>query len=440
MGAYDEYLARDAASTTDGSSAPPIPDLGIRPVSLETQLRGEGAAVKRNRTKARWYCALAAIAVLALAGCGGGSGGKASLPSTGAGPTSPTPFGSGPTATSGGVAASTPGQPVGTGYLNTDTATYANFIQWTKTGGTVSGTMQEDSLAGTAPSEQLVTSTDAVTGEIVGSHVSLSFKGANQLFGTLSGGDLHLNIPQQNGTLALATFTPASPAAFNKVAREMQTQVSKDNQAATVQQQIQNEQAAIDKAASTVEQDLSTLANDQSKIAQALDALPGSLVQEKSGLATTASDEQKVLSEVHTNPTQVCTDALNVNDDALNVNYDALNVNDDAIGVENSVSRNSFFGSVQNDISTIQQDFQALVAVQQAQRDYQDGAPTAADVSQAIATLNAAISSAVKSTNADIAIANQYNAQAFQDAATAMAAGSSCGAASTPTPLQPIHS
>ena len=104
---------------------------------------------------------------------------------------------------------------------------------------------------------------------------------SNEIIGTFSHGVLRLNIPQQNGSIALSTFTSASPEAFNKAVGALQVRVYNDNQTAMVQQEIANQESAIDKAASTVKQDLSTLASDQASIASAVAPFPKDLAQDK---------------------------------------------------------------------------------------------------------------------------------------------------------------
>jgi hypothetical protein len=386
-----------------------------------------------NRIPAWWYGAAIGAVLLVLTGCG--SSRHKGTPSAQSTPSSSPSFGANgtsPTAPGGGSA------PVGKGYLASDDATYADFIQWTETsGGAVYGTIQEDALGGTPPSEAVSTTTNAVTGQITGTNVSLSIGLSNEMFGTYSHGVLRLNIPQQDGTLALSTFTSASSDAFNQVVKALQLRVYNDNQTAQVQQEVASQESAIDKAASTVKQDLSTLASDQASIASAVADFPKDLTQGKTDLATAASDEQKVLKEAPVpnvqDPAQTCSDAVSVNSDAVSVNSDAVSVNSDAIGVESSL------GPARNDIATTQQDLQSLVAAQKAQPTYQDGAPTAADVAQVVGATNAAISSAVATANGDISTANQYTAQAFQDANAASAAGQ-CGDESTPpTPESPIQ-
>jgi hypothetical protein len=67
------------------------------------------------------------------------------------------------------------------------------------------------------------------------------------MFGTFSGGVLRLNIPQQDGTIALSAFKSASPDLFNDAVQAMQLRVSNDSQTAMVQREVASKESAIEK-------------------------------------------------------------------------------------------------------------------------------------------------------------------------------------------------
>jgi hypothetical protein len=67
------------------------------------------------------------------------------------------------------------------------------------------------------------------------------------MFGTFSGGVLRLNIPKQDGTIALSVFKSPSPDLFNNAVQAMQLRVSNDSQTAMVQREVASKESAIDK-------------------------------------------------------------------------------------------------------------------------------------------------------------------------------------------------
>jgi hypothetical protein len=89
--------------------------------------------------------------------------------------------------------------------------------------------MQADVVTGTAPSEEVSFNRYPVTGDITHGHVSLSLEGATEVFGTLSGGVLQLDVPTRDGTLVAETFAPATPSAFNHVVQKLELRVYDDN-------------------------------------------------------------------------------------------------------------------------------------------------------------------------------------------------------------------
>lgn len=333
---------------------------------------------------------------------------------------------------SGAGSGGTSGHPVSKSYLATDDSTWVDFIQWAENpDGGVYGTIQEDILGGTAGSEAVSTATDPVTGQISGTNVTVSIGSSDEMFGTFSHGMLRLDIPQQDGTIALSTFISASPAAFTNAVQFLQVREYNDNQSALAREEVAAQESAIDAAASTVRQDLSKLARDQARVASALVSFPTDLAREKADLAATASVEQKVVGESHAagpaqNQAEICSEVARVSSDAERVHSDGIGVG-------------SSLGFLRRDVGTTQPDFQVLVAAEQPEPSYQDGAPTVADVAQAVGAANAAITSAAAVANGDIATANRYTSQAFQDANAAQGADH-CGAASTPpTPGQPTR-
>lgn len=159
----------------------------------------------------------------------------------------------------------------------------------------------------------MVTSTtQAVTGDINSGHVSLSLEGANQVFGTFSGGVLHLNVPNQDGTLEAHTFSLVSPTTFNQVVQKLQLRVHNDNQTAAVQ-------AAIDKAAKQVVNNMAAL--DQTDFTIDVGNVSGNAQDVQSNLQSAQINMQDYDSNATSN--DACTQAASVADGAQGAN-DAL--------------------------------------------------------------------------------------------------------------------
>jgi hypothetical protein len=309
--------------------------------------------------------------------------------------------------------------PVGTGFLFTDDQTLADFLQWTDNGGAVAGTLQEDTLTGSAPNEDLSTATVTVAGQIQGSKISVSLNSDTSVFGTYSNGTVTLNIPQNSGTLAAVTFRTAPPSAFNLAVSAIQRNISSQNSTAAVALQAEAAAAAIDKAAQAVTGDVSQLSSDQSAIASAVAGLPPALAKESADLGTTAQDEQATVAAAQAgqNTDQVCTDADQVASDADGVSAAADNVQGE-------------LNQARSDASSTATDLQAFQAAEANDPSAApSGLPTSQGVDQAISSTTAAVAAALATTNQDVATANTQDTAAYNDAVAASQQGDCAGPA-----------
>jgi hypothetical protein len=317
--------------------------------------------------------------------------------------------------------------------LATDNAMGAVFIQWTHTGGVISGTVQADAVTGTAPSEEVSSNHYAVTGKITNGQVTLSLEGAIQVFGTYSAGVLRLNMPDQDGTLRADTFTPASAAAFNTVVQKLQSRVYDDNQAALVQQQIQEQiqrqQAAIDRAAKQVTDDISAL--NQTDLSGDVGNISGN-----------AKSVQDNLQSAQTNMHDVVTATSGYVCAAANYVAAAAQYASAAFSpIPDQVKRlGSDMGAVKQMMQTGQKD---LTAYQQAQAQLPSYTPATpvGDLTSAIRTAQAAINTAASQANQAIDQANSAVAQAYQLANQA-SQQNGCGPLTIqpqPTPVPLFH-
>lgn len=103
------------------------------------------------------------------------------------------------------------------------------FIQWTDTGGQLSGVGQVVTVSGSLPNESTSSSTVPVTGRLSGSTIAVSFNGHAEWFGTISGDILTLNVRTKSGTLTPLTFTAATAAAYNDAVEKFTASVSQSN-------------------------------------------------------------------------------------------------------------------------------------------------------------------------------------------------------------------
>lgn len=102
-----------------------------------------------------------------------------------------------------------PGTPPGvSSYLcyNGPASGNATLLQWkTSSNGVLSGTFQDASVTGTAPNEQVSTSSGPLSGQVNGSGVSVDIGIGSEVFGKIAGSKLTLEVPQQDGTIQPVT-------------------------------------------------------------------------------------------------------------------------------------------------------------------------------------------------------------------------------------------
>ncbi len=115
------------------------------------------------------------------------------------------------------------GTPVGSGWLSSS-GDEVDFFQWTQNGLSLEGNLTYVQLRGQAPQETSRSQVVPVNGAIQGAQVTLSVNGGTQMFGTLNGDTLTLNIPQSGGTLAPESFNQASTAQYNQAVSALVSQ------------------------------------------------------------------------------------------------------------------------------------------------------------------------------------------------------------------------
>jgi hypothetical protein len=329
---------------------------------------------------------------------------------------------------------------VGTGYINTDNRTYAEFLQWTGSGREYQGTLDEDEVSGSPPNETLSTDNQSVVAQISGKQLTLTISGDNPLFGQVTGNGFTVNIPQQDGSIGSGTFVSSTPGQFNEVVAELQAAIGGNNRAqaqanaaaaaqAAAQAQLAKEQQAINGDGQAVASDIQSLQGDESSLSGDVNGIQGDLNSEDGDVGTTATDQQQVGTDMTDgNSDEACSDAAEVASDADEVSSDTDEIESDADEVESDL------GVLNQDVSRLTQDSQALQAAEAQLPSYATNAPTASYVNGATAQAGSDVTSAINQTNADIAQAGQYEDQAFQDADAAASTGACGGGPETPSP------
>lgn len=317
--------------------------------------------------------------------------------------------------------------PVGSGYLASKDGLVV-FIQWNDTNGRLKGTAQTANISGQPPNASESTESLPITGTIAGSTISLSFAGSALQFGTLSGPSFTIDAPQSNGTLLPITFTESTSDAYNRAISKLGQGVIEENNATANAQQLQNEEQAISSDAQLVTGDLSTLQQDVTGVSATETPLGGQLKQEKSDLATTASDSSAA--ERQAGDTS-CNPATTAENDAENVENDANNVGTTSDSVESAIQ------SVRSDVSNVESDYQRLASAESPLPSYGKNLPTHSTVQSLITIALKTISAAIQQTNAVIGQANNFDSTAWQDAGAALQA-ENCGGAPSPAPISTI--
>jgi len=331
------------------------------------------------------------VAALALGGCGGS---KAIVPSSGIG-VSPTA----PSTTSVTSREQSPEQ-TQRGYLS-GASNGVLFIQWTRTGGTVTGTFSEAYIDPSSPT-QVQTESDSFTGIISGSSVTLNL-GDVHWTGTLNGSTLILNHSASDGSIMTSTFQPATVAEYD--ANVLATHRHANQNAANQKQQQQaNNVQILDNEASGVTSAISNLSGAVSSLSSDVPAGASTLTGERSDVATAYHDLQVTRSA---STDEVCGDADTTQGDADTVQGDV----DTEQGDDDTF--NGDLQSVMSDVSQLRSDnaqFRHNLAV--VGNYTPAGTPDAQAVSRAILSAQAAEAQGERTLASDMQTAKQLLQQA----------------------------
>jgi hypothetical protein len=256
----------------------------------------------------------------------------------------------GVTATAAISSSGTPGEPGVATYL-CQASTNDILLQWRSDGSDLSGTYEHVQLSGQAPAEQVSSNSGDLSGTLDGTAITLSIGLSQPLYGTLSGSQLTLNVPQQGGTIQPGTCTQSDITSWNHVVASLNSRAASDN--ATANQQIAQQQhdQQVSQAQQSLARDVPILAQD----AASLDndgSLAKAVGQMKSDYGTEQSDWQKVQSD---SCDSMSYDANTVSYDANTVNYDLNSLNYDV----NSLNSGDI-QTVQTDLSKVNTDLSRL--------------------------------------------------------------------------------
>lgn len=298
------------------------------------------------------------------------------------------------------------------------------FLQVTRNGNSLSGNLEDASISPSDPTK--VSSVNAsFTGATDGNSITLTFQEglgfATSMSGSYSGSDINLSIPQTDGTLVTARFSPSNTDTYNSAVQALQQkaqQASADQQAQqAAQQQAQleaDERASVDKAVASVNNDLKGVINDIDSLANTLNAaIPRDKQQAYNDTVITYNDMKRVQAEGRASLT-CAADAGIVAADAGTVEGDLGTINGDGGTERAGVQR------ITSDLNQLDADFQKLGSAQAAIPSYQpSGVPTSAQVSQAHSEASkdtsaddAFVGGAVKQVQDWLNQANQYVAAA----------------------------
>lgn len=222
-------------------------------------------------------------------------------------------------------------------------ATSVVMIQVTRQGNSLTGTFDEAGLA-TAGAVTVTPVHTAFTGTVDGTALTLTFPGGldSTISGRLSGDQMILQAPQNDGSIAAIKLRPSSVDAYNlRVAGVQATaQANVDASASAAEAQAvaaatRTAQANIDGAAHAVGVDVAALqtAADDSP---SFEGFKTDLTEARRDLAQAKSDAATAAGEP--DPTAACDDATAATDDATGVHDTATGIEDETNAVGEAVA------------------------------------------------------------------------------------------------------
>jgi len=327
----------------------------------------------------------------------------------------------------GGSASASSGGSTGTSGSFVGTASNAAIlVQWTRSGGQLTGELQQALLDGSGSTEQVSSQSQAFTGTISGNSVTLSLNqglgSVTNLTGTLDGQELALNYPGQGGGVITIRMAPGGPSDFNADLTSLRGQAGQAQNQAAQQEAAQQQANSVASDSQAVSNDLSALQSAEHD-ATGTGSVAGDLAQMRKDLGQTETDLQHVLGETgHTDVNTLCSDA-----DTVSSDYDTVSGDYDTISGDQD-SSDGDTGDISTAIKTLQHDQQALDADRASDpADVPADALTDTQINQAIKAGQAQINGESGTTGNAISQAKTMLNAANSDSNKALAACSAAG-------------
>jgi hypothetical protein len=297
-------------------------------------------------------------------------------------------------------------------YVGTD-GTAVALITWSAPHtGRASGSITDDTLSGSAPSETVDVQTTPVAVRVSGRDVSFTGGPIDALIGTritgtLSGGTLRITAPGASGYLDSAVLRPATRAVYEADLAKLRERASHSDTAARRARRTarQHDAAQVTTDEQQVATDVTTLQTDAG-------ALSTDVSQMQTDMQQTSTDLSQLQSDAASGPGANCENVATVDADASTVDSDGTTVGDDATVVTGDIS------TVQSDITQLTSDLAAL---------YKAGGSAASDPNPqtVISQAQTAMSTGLAQANSYIGTVNGYLKQAYTTASS-LSTGS-CG-------------
>lgn len=296
----------------------------------------------------------------------------------------------------------------------------ALFIQWTRTGDTVTGTLSEAFTSLSDPT-QPQSESHPFTGVISGSDVTLTIDSSENWNGTLNGSNVTLSYTSSDGSLRTFDFHPASVADYNAAVASVRGRAAGAKQRQAQREALAELKQRIENEGANVASDLQQLAEDVASVQDDVKSIGEAVATASEDTQGTLKEMRSVLAEAVKYPDRnygsVCADASSVGADANGVEADENSVEASGQSLDYDLDR------VASDITTLVNDSQSFQSDHEALPSYQPSSPVdQSAVAKAITRAHAASASARKARAAHIAKAKQLVRTANGYAAQAQAA------------------
>jgi predicted small lipoprotein YifL len=320
----------------------------------------------------------------------------------------------------------------GPSYFLASDNTAVLLVEWGPvSGGSASGTITYYDLTGTAPDEWVGVDNTPMTiswlrivrglVSFQGTSVTISPSALQDVFGgskipgTLSGDTLTLSPPPDAsaGLRSAHVLMAASSQQYNAAVGKLQNEVTNENNTAASQQAAAQQARRTASGESALSQAVTALQNDVRTLAQEVTTARSDVTQADADLSTLESDAAG-------GQGPYCDNAYTVNEDAHTVNDDGYTMSDDVGTVEDDIADvNAGIAKVQVDVTAV----------------HKDGGTVPKDAGTTVSNAQSTVSRAASTVNADVATVNGYLQAAYSDASSN---AGSCNGPGQPSPVTGI--